>query len=106
MRGRAWRRYQQDLVFIRRLKLRIGMSNYWRFKDVNHISINKITISSLVNHKDSHMYKSYVTTRYDSRYKSKYSSNRGGYYRDKNKIGNRESDKVKFLRILKENGIN
>ena len=52
------------------------------------------------------MYKTYTSKRSDTKYKCKYSPNKNkNYYRDEGTCQTRESNKLIFLKILKENGL-
>ncbi len=110
-RDRAWRRHTQERKLIKRLLKRCHSDHWWRgFTDVNGNVVNKRLITTYIGTKDYFDSKNISTTKWDSRYKCKYSPNRGiDYWRnDKPKgesYGAREKDKSQFYKILKENGI-
>lgn len=111
IRDRAWRRHMEEKVLIKRLKRKCVVDHWWRgFEDVNGISYSKRTVSTYIGTKDYFWSKTLSTTKWDTRYKCKYSPNKfGGYSRDPKSKGNsyglREKDKSLFFKILKENGI-
>ncbi len=103
MRDRAWRRYQEEIKLIKRLGRLTRV--YWRgHKDKNGVYYINPTIKHFIGSPDYIMFKTHTTKDYVTRYKSKYSSNHC-YWRDTNRKGRREYDKVKFLKLLKEYGI-
>lgn len=111
IRDRAWRRHMEEKVLIKRLKRKCVVDHWWRgFEDVNGINYSKRTVSTYIGTKDYFWSKTLSTTKWDTRYKCKYSPNKfGGYSRDPKSKGNsyglREKDKSLFFKILKENGI-
>lgn len=105
MRNRAWRRYIEEKTVIRRLKLKVA-NGRWYFHDLNGSVIQSPMLKDYINTQICNMFKSFKTDKYDTSSKIKYSPNRSkSYYRDRNKKSTRESDKLTFLNILKENGI-
>lgn len=106
MRDRAWRRYKEETIVIRRLNLRVSYNRWFYFRDINDKNIQHALLKDYINTSTCNMLKTYTTSEYDSRYKIKYSPNRSiGYNRDRNKKSTREDDRLTFLKILKENGI-
>jgi hypothetical protein len=105
MRDRAWRRYQEEVKLIKRLERVLRV--YWRgHKDKNGVYYINPTIKHFIGSSAYKMFKTYTTTDSDTRFKSKYSPNHfKSYWREDNKRGRREDDKVKFLKLLKEYGI-
>ncbi len=105
MRDRAWRRYIEERVVIRRLKTQRGRSWSWRgFEDVNKISHQHPTLKDYIRTENNYRFKTHTTTKWDSHYKTKYSPNRGKrYWRDGFKT--REKDRKILLKILIENGL-
>lgn len=105
MRDRVWRRYQEEVKLIKRLDRVIRV--YWRgHKDKNDVYYINPTIKHFIGSDAYKMFKTHTTKDYDTRFKTKYSPNHmKSYWRDSNKKGKRESDKVKFLKLLKEYGI-
>ena len=103
MRSRAWRRYKEDQKVIHRIA-KMSRGGWWcRHRDVNNILIQEPRIKDFIGTSYNFMYKTYTTDKSDTKYKSKYSSNRkNSYYRDGD---NRERQKVYFLKILKEYGL-
>ncbi len=110
-RDRAWRRHIEEKKLSKRLLKKCLLDKWYRgFTDVNDIEHPKRLISTYIGTKDYSDSKTISTTKWDSRYKCKYSPNRSiDYWRnDKPKgesYGAREKDKSQFYKILKENGI-
>ena len=105
MRDRAWRRYKQDVKLLQRLH-NIICTYGWGHKDENGVYLVNPSIKSFIGSDLYCKFKTHTTDRQDSRYKTKYSPNKqNSYYRDNNKDGRRESDKVIFFKMLKEYGI-
>lgn len=102
MRGRAWRIYKQECKILKRLAYQ---ANLFRSVDKNDISYDEVSIRHLIGSPTHFMYKSCTTSRDSSRYKTKYSPNGKSYYRDDSRKGKRETDKVKFFKMLKEYGL-
>jgi hypothetical protein len=108
MRDRAWRRYVEDKVVIKRLRKRDLTFIHWGgFFDANGYKQNGVMMlnyyigTSLIFRR-----KTSTTHRTDSHYNIKYSPNRSGYRDYRNiKKGTRESSKLLFIKILKENEI-
>jgi len=106
MRDRAWRRYVEERVVIRRLHWYSNSVIWsWRgFEDVNKISHQHPKFSDTIGTQNNFRFKTHTTTKWESNYKTKYSPNRGPrHWRDGFKT--REKDKKIFLKILKENGL-
>ena len=109
MRPRDWRRYKQDVILIRRLKYFLR-TRYYHFADINGNRLTESTFMGLIGSLDYKFLKSNVTTRYDSRSKSKYSNkfhqgDRNHVKKNKDSLGTRLLDKKEFNKILKELGI-
>lgn len=103
MRGRAWRRHIEEKKVIHRLE---SMKHYhwWGFTDVNGNVKERQRIGDYIGKYESFKFKTYTTSSSDSKYKSKYSPNKGKqYWRNGSEC--REKEKVIFLKILKEYGI-
>lgn len=107
MRNRAWRRHIEEKKVRKRLKQFNQRSNWWYagYSDVNNINRVNPGISDYVGGYLYKMYKTYTTCENDSKYKCKYSPNKGNRWRDHNKKGTREKQKVEFYKLLKEYGI-
>jgi hypothetical protein len=106
MRDRAWRRYMEEKIVIRRLSLRVAASKRWYFHNLNGQKVENPMLKDYINTQLCNMFKTYKTDKYDSNYKIKYSPNKTkGYHRDRNKKSTREVEKIVFLNYLKENGI-
>lgn len=104
LRGRAYKRYIQNVIVKRRLKK--FFLNYWRYTDLQGYTIQNPKWTDSIGSKSQQLYKLHTTTQYDSKFKIKYSPNKSsGYNRDSKKNGCRENDKRLFLKILKENGL-
>jgi hypothetical protein len=102
-RDRAWRRYIEERIVIRRLS-RVRRTYWYRFTDINGVQKYKTTIADHIGTKEQFLYKTLTTTKYDSYHKAKYSPNkdRDSWNRSTN---SREYQKKLFLKILKENGL-
>ena len=106
MRDRAWRRYMEEKIVIRRLSLRVAASKRWYFHNINGQRVENPMLKDHINTQLCNMFKTYKTDKYDSNYKIKYSPNKSkSYHRDRNKKSTREFDKITFINILKEDGI-
>jgi len=105
MRDRAWRRYMEERIVIKRLRWYSWGIWSWRgFEDVNKISHQHPKFSDTIGTQNNFRFKTHTTTKWESNYKTKYSPNRGPrHWRDGFKT--REKDKKIFLKILKENGL-
>lgn len=107
IRDRAWRRYMEERIVIKRMK-RACYVHYWRgYKDINDIKNRKYTLTTWIGDQIHFRAKTHTTTKWDSRHKVKYSPNKNkNYYRDEGKNSQtRESTKKLFLKILIENGL-
>ena len=104
MRDWAWRRYKQDLKVIKRLS-RIVYRHHF-LSDENNMYYYNPTLRNFIGSDTHLMFKTYTTSKHDTKYKTKYSPNsQTSYYRDNCNKGKRETEKIIFLKILKEYGI-
>lgn len=105
MRTRDWRRYQEERVYIKRLKTLVN--GHWYFRNANGDRIFEPIWVDYIGYKGYFFYKSGTTTKRDSKHKTKYSPNKNpSYYRD-NKKGHqtcklREKDKELVKKIIKD----
>jgi len=105
MRTRDWRRFQEEKKYRRRIKN--FFRNWYYFRTSNGDRIQDPTWVDFIGNSYYFFFKSGVTRKSDSRYKSKYSPNRKSYSRDskmsnKNGFGLREKDKSLLQKIIKE----
>lgn len=105
MRTRDWRKYQEERVYIKRLKTLVN--GYCYFRNANGDRIFDPIWVDYIGFKGCHFYKSGTTTKRDSKYKNKYSSNKkSSYYREKRKdylsYKLREKDKELVRKIIKD----
>ena len=107
IRDRAWRRYMEERIVIRRMTRAVCTNKWWcGFKDVNGINHQRPTIAIYIGTEIHFRAKTHTTTKWDTRHKVKYSPNKDqGYYRDEGNGQTRENQKRIFLKILKENGL-
>ena len=110
MRDRAWRRYVEERIVIRRLKRLSTSNSWWVHIDANGVHRENPKLKDFIGLEESFMFKTYTTDEADTRYKAKYSPNKGDYYwrstkKSNGSTGKRESDKVNFFKLLKEYGI-
>lgn len=106
MKGRANRRWREEVIVKKRLKSLSYRSGYYNFHDGNDDKIDSPTWKDFIGRVENFMYKTYVTHKWDSRHKVKYSGNKTkGYYRDPGRKGTRESEREKFFNILEEYGL-
>ena len=107
IRDRAWRRYMEERIVIRRMTRAVCTNKWWRgFKDVNGINHQRPTIAIYIGTEIHFRAKTHTTTKWDTKHKVKYSPNKDqGYYRDEGNGQTRENQKRLFLKILKENGL-
>jgi hypothetical protein len=110
-RDRSWRRYKQDLIFVKRIKRQFSKSSqWWYFLNSNGDEIEHPRWIDLVGCKHINFFKCDKTDKHSSKIKNKYSLNRTKrqYYRpkysDNYTTGCRESDKRLLFLILRENG--
>lgn len=100
MRSRAWRRYMEECVVKRRLKL-TQSQGWYHFSDINRRPIRSPIWTDFIGTCVQNMFKTYTTKVSDSKYKIKYSPNSPRcYWRDGGRKGNREKDRRKFKRML------
>ncbi len=106
MRTRAWRRYTEDRIVLKRLgRYGSGHWSHYPFRDVNNIPHAHPTISDYIGTHNNFIYKTHTTTKWSTSDKIKYSPNRNkGYWRGGSN-NTREYNKRELLQILKENGI-
>ena len=105
MRTRDWRRFQEEKIYLRRIKK--FFRRWWHFHTPNGDRIVDPIWVDFIGLKDFFFYKSGTTRKDDSKYKVKYSpNNNSSYYRDLKKKGKscgiREKDKVLFRKIIKD----
>ena len=108
MRNRAWRRYMEERIVIRRIRTTTYIRySYWiYFQDVNGYGHNPVLLKDFIGTRDAHRFKTHVTTKHDTKYKIKYSPNKSkDCYRENRMLETREYRKTEFLEILKEYGI-
>ena len=107
IRDRAWRRYMEERIVIRRMARAVCNNRWWRgFRDVNDINHQRPTISIYIGTEIHFRAKTHTTTKWDTKHKVKYSPNKDqGYFRDEGNGQTREKQKKLFLEILKENGL-
>jgi len=105
MRTRDWRRHQEERVYIKRLKSE--NRSYWYYRNANGDRIHNPIWVDFIGFKSYFFFKTGTTTKRDSKYKNKYSSNKKpSYYREVKK-GNltfklREKDKELVKKIVKD----
>ena len=103
MRDRAYRRYIEERKVIRRIT---NIRGYWyRFNDANGLYITKPSLKDFIGTENSFRYKTHTTTKWDSKYKEKYSPNKCRGWRSKGRQRTREENKLLLFNILKEYGI-
>lgn len=107
MRDRAWRRYTEERIVIKRLReLQHRGWSWYAFKDVNGLSVPNPQPFDYIGKSHSFMYKTYTTCWNDTIHKVKYSPNKSRtYWRDKGGMNTREEHRKEFLSILREYGI-
>lgn len=106
MRDRAWRRHIEEKKVKSRLKRFNQQTSWWYsgYSDLNNLNRENPTISDYIGGYLYNKFKTYTTSKVDSRYKAKYSPNKGvRYWRNGDMC--REKQKIEFLKILKEYGI-
>ena len=103
MRNRAYRRYMEERKVIKRLR---NIRGYWfRFTDANGLYTTAPSLADFVGTENSFRYKTHTTTKWDSKYKEKYSPNKSHGWRSKGMLRTREENKLLLFNILKEYGI-
>lgn len=101
MRGRSYRRHIEECKVIKRLRYQSAISQrYYRY---NGSSINNPRWMDYIGSTSQFMYKTYTTSKHDSKYKEKYSNRNRNY--GSGDPNTREYDKKLFLKILRENGL-
>ena len=103
MRDRAYRRYIEEKKVIRRLS---NIRGYWyRFTDANGLYTVAPSLADFIGTENSFRYKTHTTTKWDSKYKEKYSPNKTTGWRNEGQLRTREENKLLLSNILKEYGI-
>ena len=104
MRGRAYRRYIEDIHVLRRLR-NIAMKRWRLHEDAHRMGHDMPALNDYIGTSYNFLFKNNTTRIYDTRCKYKYSPNRKGdtWYVDHRRT--RLSDKKEFIKILKEYGI-
>lgn len=107
MRDRAWRRYREELIVIKRIRrLNYYTWSYHRFTDANGNKINHPKTIDFISTNFNFKYKTHTTKCNDTRIKEKYSPNKSKiHWRNKGSINTREGQKIMFYKILKDNGV-
>lgn len=105
MRDRAWRRYMEERIVIRRLLNLHCCGHWWHFEDVNGFYNPYPTLLDFIGKEHAFRYKTHTTTKWDSKYKEKYSPNKSKGWRSKDQLKTREENKLLLYQILKEYGI-
>lgn len=106
MRNRAWRRYMEELVIIRRLTYINRLPWYRGLETANGHIIKDPRFIDYIGTKNHFDSKTIKTTKWETKTKLKFSPNKSkGYYRDYKETNTREFVRKEFLKILKENGI-
>lgn len=106
-RDRAWRRYVEQRIVIRRLKTLSSISCWWRgWSDLNGINYQNPRWVNYLGTKDHFQSKTLTTPKWTTKRKIKYSPNKSKeYWRDNKKLDTREYRSREFFKILRENGI-
>ena len=104
MRCRAWRRYKEDQKVIKRTRTLLN-GGWYRYVDVNNIRRYDPLVQDFIGSSHIFGYKTYTSSKYDSKYKRKYSPNRSKGYHIHYGYNTRPSEKINFLKILKDNEI-
>lgn len=82
------------------------MRGYWyHFNDANGLYITKPSLKDFIGTENCFRYKTHTTTKWDSKYKEKYSPNKCTGWRNKGQLRTREENKLLLFNILKEYGI-
>lgn len=106
MKSRAYRRYMEEVIVLRRMKNNVAIHNWYRYEDVNKIKRSNIMVKDLIKTNHNFMYKTYTTDRCDTINNIKYSSNRNRKsYNNTRDRNTRLLDKHEFRKLLKEYGI-
>lgn len=93
----------EEKKVIRRLG---NIRGYWhRFKDANGLYTTAPSLADFVGTENSFRYKTHTTTKWDSKYKEKYSPNKSRGWRSKGQLKTREENKLLLYQILKGYGI-
>ena len=104
MRGRAWRRFKQEIVVKKRLSGHMH-SHWWAFQNVNKSYSSEATLIDFLGTKEYFLAKTLTTGKHDTKNKVKFSPNKNyNYWRDYIN-DTREYQKKVFRIILKENGL-
>ena len=103
MRDRAYRRDMEEKKVIKRLR---NIRGYWfRFTDANGLYTTEPSLADFVGTENSFRYKTHTTTKWDSKYKEKYSPNKTFGWRNKGQQRTREENRQILIDILREYGI-
>jgi hypothetical protein len=103
MRDRMWRRYKQECYHLRRMKRWSGL--YWyRFTDINGISLMKPLWIDGVGLQNINLLKKTRTRKWDTIHKKKWGKKGKRNYDYSSDPNTRIKDKVRFQRELREYG--
>lgn len=107
MRDRSWRIWKGNLILKKRIK-RIRRNKYFPFYNNAYVKILDFTWVDFISAYETKKYRSIVTDKWDTRWKTKYSPNRSKMYwrgiSGKNKT-TRELERAEFHKIKQEYGI-
>jgi hypothetical protein len=103
LRDRGWRRFKLECYHLRRMKRWSGL--YWyRWTDVNLISIQKPIWIDSIGLRNVNIAKKTRTTKWDTRHKMKWGKKGKKNYDYSSDPNTRVKDKVRFQRELREYG--
>ncbi len=71
-RSRAWRRHKQEIKTKSRMTRLLRLRGWWRFIDPNGIKLDFPQWHDMIGTETEFQFKTLSTTRYDSRYKTKW----------------------------------
>lgn len=96
----------EERIVIRRLSnMCVSRWSWYGIEDANGVYRDWSMISDLIGTENAFRYKTHITTKWDSKYKEKYSPNKNRGWRNKGQQKTREENKLLFYQILKEHGI-
>lgn len=101
-RDRAWRRHKQEAKTKSRIVRILKRHGWWRFIDANGIKLDRPQWYDFIGTESEFTFKTLVTTRYDSRYKTKWGKKGKRNYDYSSDPFTRVKDKVRFQKLLKE----
>ena len=101
-RSRAWRRHKQEIKTKSRMVRLLRAGGWYRYVDANGLRIHRPQWFDMIGTENEFDFKSFSTSRYDTRYKTKWGKKGRRNYDYSSDPFTRVKDKVRFRKLLKE----